>query len=542
MILLTLLFYLFFRFTLAIPTGYPPLLPPAVSTFQSILSRGGAPSNTRTIWNIIWSCFSTLFACAWIAVHPNIPALKDSRWEILRRRIMIMAFVLVAPEMVIMWAARQHRDARLLVEEFRIKGRPGWTKTHAFFLIMGGFTLYSQGKPLRVLEWRELEALARAGRINWPDITEEEIKDKSKGDYLSKSIVVLQTTWFIVQFFARFASKLTITELEVITLAFSTLTWIIYYLWWDKPLDVRCSVPVHLVEQTTRQITSDNVTDNDFSPENFCFCCLLPLDALPTILEGEEAPSGDEIGTNNLSPSSHPKFPSSQNALQNFSSNFVLTMITHPLLELIQVNRSRGRTTRVNRKRFYPLVFRKFCQKYGTFVGLVYAFTFLIAKLFFGDQFHAMMGERTLKSDTQKPNDHPFNPLRNGPLRVPTFYSYTAVPWDRFVFAIFVSIFFGATHSGAWYYEFSTSTERWGWRIMSTIISVAPLILLSMFIASGMKIVDLRSFIFSFFHVGLSWVYITARIALLLFPLISLRALPPGAYIDFDWATIIPHI
>ena len=537
MILLTLLYYLSISSTLAIPTEHPPLFH-AVSNFQSTFGREITPSNTRTIWNIIWSCFSTLFACAWIAIHPNIPALKDSRWKIFRRRMMIMAFALVAPEMVIMWAARQHRDARLLVKEFQIKGRPGWTKTHAFFLIMGGFTLYEQGKPLRVLEWRDLEALARAGRINWPDITEEEIKDKSNGDYLSKSIVVLQTTWFIVQFFARVAFKLTITELEVVTFAFSTLIGIIYYLWWDKPLDVRCSVPVHLiVQQTTGQATSDNVTDDDFSPENFCFCCHLPLDVLRTILQGEEALGRDQIGTDNLSLSFPPNFPSSRTTLQNSCSNFVPTPIQ------VTVNRPRGRTTSVNRKRFYPLVFQIFCQKYGTFVGLVYALTFLIAKIFFGDQFHAMMGEHTLtKTDTQKPNSHPFNPLRNGPLRVPTFYSYTAVPWDRFVFAIFVSIFFGATHSVAWSYEFSTSTERWGWRIMSTIISVAPLILLSIFTASRMKIVNLSSFILSFFRVGLSWVYITARIALLFFPLISLRALPPGAYVDFGWATIIPHI
>ena len=59
-----------------------------------------------------------------------------------------------------MWAARQHRGARLLAEEFQIKGRPGWTKTHAFFLIMDGFTLHTQRKPLRVngeisRHWRE---------------------------------------------------------------------------------------------------------------------------------------------------------------------------------------------------------------------------------------------------------------------------------------------------------------------------------------------------------------------------------------------------
>ena len=536
MILLILL-YLSISSTLAVPTRHPPL-PPA--NLQSILGRENAP-NTRTIWNIIWSCFSTVFACAWIAVHPNIPALKDSKWKILRRRMMIMAYVLLAPEMVIMWAARQHRDARLLAEEFQIKGRSGWTKTHAFFLIMGGFTLHAQGEPLRVLGWRDLEALTRAGRINWPDITEEEIKDKSKGDYLSKGIVILQTTWFIVQFFARAASKLTITELEVVTLAFSTLIGVIYFLWWDKPLDVRCSVPVHLVEKTTGQDTSDNKADDDFSPEYFCFCCVQPHDVSPSILEGEEAPGGDQTGTDNSSPLSSPNFPSSRPSLQNSGSNLVPTMIIHPPPEPpIQVDRPR---TKVNLKHFYLFV-RNSCRKCSTFIGLLHAFTIRVADFFVGERYNAMMYECTLKTDTQKPN--PFNLLRNGPLRVPTFYSYTAVSWNPIIFAVCVSVLFGAIHSVAWYYEFSTSPERWGWRISSIIVSVVPLILLSMYTASLMEIVKLGSIIFSFFFSfflnAFAWAYIISRIALLLFPLIGLRALPPEAYVDLDWATIIPHI
>ena len=295
MVLLTLLYLCLSSRTptLTLPTGHPPLSP-VVHHFQSILRRETTPSDTRTIWNIICSCFSMLFACAWIAVHPNIPAPGDSRWKILRRRIMIMTYVLLAPEMAIIWAARQHCNANILVEKFQFEGCQGWTKTHAFFLIMSGFTLHTKGRPIRVLEWEDLKELVRAGR---PNITEQEIKDRSKGDYLSKGIVVLQTTWFTVQFFARAASKLTITELEVVTFTFSTLIGVIYYLWWDKPLDVRCSVPVHLVELNMEQTTSDSNTDENFSPTDFCFCCLLPLDISPTLGEGESAAEGEEVVT-----------------------------------------------------------------------------------------------------------------------------------------------------------------------------------------------------------------------------------------------------
>jgi len=101
---------------------------------------------------------------------------------------------------------------------------------------------------LRILEPKELEKLSKAGKISWPSITEVEIQDRSKGDYLSKGIVLMQTSWFITQCVVRAMYGLEITELEVATLAFAVLTGIIYYLWWDKPLDVRCSVPVYLLQ------------------------------------------------------------------------------------------------------------------------------------------------------------------------------------------------------------------------------------------------------------------------------------------------------
>jgi hypothetical protein len=543
MILLTLLYlYVSSRTpTFALPTGHPSL-PPAVHNFQLILSRENAlnsSSNSRTIWNIIWSCFSTLFACAWIAIHPNIPAPGDSQWKILRRRMMIMTYVLLAPELVIMWAARQHHDAKMLVKKFQIEGRPGWTKTHAFFLIMGGFTLHAKGKPIRVLRWKDLKALVTAGRIVWPDITQDEIKDRSKGDYLSKGIVVLQTTWFIAQFIGRAASRLTITELEVITLAFSAIAGVIFYLWWDKPLDVRCSVPVHLVEGSTGQVTEDNVREDDLFPEDRCLCCLPPLDVSPTTLEGEEVAKGDQAGTDNLFMSSPPDSPLPLKDISSFNSVPMTTTDSPPSS---QTDSSRESTLRVSWvKRFYFLI-QSSCRKYGTFAGLVHVF--MVLPFYFSrSHFYAMMNDCAFETDTQEPNDNPIDTLfHSGPLRVPTFYSYTIIPCDRFIFGICISVLFGAIHGIAWYYEFPSSPERWGWRISSIVISVAPLMLLLMFTAFWMGIVTQSSLIFSIFREVFSLSYICSRVALLILPLIALRALPPGAYVDLDWATIIPHI
>ena len=163
MIFITLLYLCFFSGswnTLALPTDLrpPDILPK--SHFRSIFIRDNDRFETRSIYNILWSCLSTIFACTWITVHPNIPAPSDSQWAVLRRRLAIMGYFLLAPEFVILWAARQHFSARYLTKKHE-KNDPSWTRTHAFFLIMGGFTLHEGGKPVRVLEAKDLEGLDR---------------------------------------------------------------------------------------------------------------------------------------------------------------------------------------------------------------------------------------------------------------------------------------------------------------------------------------------------------------------------------------------
>ena len=158
-----------------------------------------------------------------------------------------MVCALFVPEFVLGWAARQYWAARQLTKRHQ---EHGWTMAHGFFIGMGGFTLHDQrGTAVRILEPSELEKLYNEGRVAWPSITEEEIQDRSKGDYLSKGIVLVHSSWFIIQCIVRAACGLAVTELEVATLAFAVLSGVTYYLWWHKPLDVRCSVPVYLLPQ-----------------------------------------------------------------------------------------------------------------------------------------------------------------------------------------------------------------------------------------------------------------------------------------------------
>jgi hypothetical protein len=110
---------------------------------------------------------------------------------------------------------------------------------HGFFAVMGGFV---DGKE--VLSLDRIEELVRNEEIEYPIVSRQEIEDRSKGDAVTKALVVSQTAWFLLQCAARASQHLALTELELATAAFAVLNIIMYVLWWDKPLDVQCPITV----------------------------------------------------------------------------------------------------------------------------------------------------------------------------------------------------------------------------------------------------------------------------------------------------------
>ncbi|KAJ8507314.1 hypothetical protein ONZ45_g10300 [Pleurotus djamor] len=98
--------------------------------------------------------------------------------------------------------------------------------------------------------------------IEWPSLSEADIQDKSKGDALAKLLVVAQGLWFVLQLSARFVLHLGVTELEVMTLAYASLTVILYLFWWNKPLDVQQPIPIQISSRNRARASSkaDNPT------------------------------------------------------------------------------------------------------------------------------------------------------------------------------------------------------------------------------------------------------------------------------------------
>ncbi len=64
----------------------------------------------RTLLSIVWSCLATIFACTWLSVHPNIPGRNiTTRGPIscTIEHVKIMVTAILAPEVIVAWAAQQ---------------------------------------------------------------------------------------------------------------------------------------------------------------------------------------------------------------------------------------------------------------------------------------------------------------------------------------------------------------------------------------------------------------------------------------------------
>ncbi|KAJ7257632.1 hypothetical protein C8J57DRAFT_1721021 [Mycena rebaudengoi] len=189
-------------------------------------------NNCRKLFDIIWGCLITIFACTWVSVHPNVPPPNKSPLALLWRRLKMMLIAIIAPEVMVGFAARQFFISRWYAKEHKI------SKTHGFFISMGGFVSHIGHHPVTTLS----HVCKYHGAIHVVDV--EDIEDKSKGDALSKGVAFAQGGWFMTQCFARVAQNLPITELEIATLAFAVVNVFIWLLWWNKPLDVQRPITV----------------------------------------------------------------------------------------------------------------------------------------------------------------------------------------------------------------------------------------------------------------------------------------------------------
>ena len=145
---------------------------------------------------------------------------------------------ILGPEFAVGFAAGQRANAKRGLHTMRRVGYSEWTLRHSFYANMGGFILQARDSTPFPIHGLHLIYLLKEGYLNLPEITSEDISDKSKANLLAKALVCLQTGWFVVQCLGRLGQGLPITTLELITISYVWCTWAIYAQWLNKPLDV----------------------------------------------------------------------------------------------------------------------------------------------------------------------------------------------------------------------------------------------------------------------------------------------------------------
>ena len=109
---------------------------------------------------------------------------------------------------------------------------------------------YIPRSPRLILTAHGIAKLAEHGHL--PNLSKTLIADKSKADFVAKMLATLQASWFLVQCVARWKAHLTMTLLELNTLAHSICALLMYLFWMNKPYDIH--EPIRLSGEGVRPL------------------------------------------------------------------------------------------------------------------------------------------------------------------------------------------------------------------------------------------------------------------------------------------------
>jgi hypothetical protein len=380
---------------------------------------------------------------------------------------------------------------------------------------MGGFATFEGNDVHHIVTAKDLKDLLKNGKIN---ITEMEIRDKGRGDALSKGLVLIQTTWFILQYIARKVTHLPITELELVTLAFAALNFVTYAVWWYKPLNVQCPVRVY------RQGKKDN-GDGEVSSGTGG-----NRDA-----EAEEAGKSEEesesiwsmIATDIKMPITNTKTPGPigkamakiGHTVQSYVHEYRWYVIWHGLAGVLAAVMVVAVVS--------PLL--ALLSVLGPLAGLTYVI---------GISWR-LAGNFTFLDE----ND---NVIDEGAKEVPTFHAGPkSIGHEAEVVgfaACVIAMVFGSVHLVGWSFAFPSYTEQHLWRIASISITSAPLSIMVTIILSSMNAPVWITLTWRCISMAASLLYLIGQLTLLVLPFMSLRSLPAEVYQTVQWTTFIPHV
>jgi len=99
--------------------------------------------------------------------------------------------------------------------------------------------LFQAERPIQVLSPSKFNRFLLSGSLEFPSITNQDIKRTGKDRPLLAALTLLQSSWFIAQCITRRIRGLTITPMEMTTLALISMYALLLVAWWHKPLDAQ---------------------------------------------------------------------------------------------------------------------------------------------------------------------------------------------------------------------------------------------------------------------------------------------------------------
>lgn len=160
--------------------------------------------NFRGTASIIYTCFFTIYACTWTALHLNVNRRGLSHYHKFFRKMQWMFIAILAPEYISLTAlAQRSSTVTALSDAWPLEDR---SRALVFYALMGGFELCFEDKTYHRLKYSEFRGLVRARFADAPQMTAEDVQDKSKGSWFTKSLAMLQIGWFVAQLLGRWCS------------------------------------------------------------------------------------------------------------------------------------------------------------------------------------------------------------------------------------------------------------------------------------------------------------------------------------------------
>lgn len=204
------------------------------------------PRGRGTI-GLLWSCLVTFGLCTWTAVHPNIVP-GSTTWGRLKYKLFWALCAVLLPEFILLCAFGQWYKAQEIRKAWDDKFGKDSSLGLAggFFVLMGGLTVGKKDGRTFTLTPKGFQECLDSNAIKEADLQKRFITDKGKASHLTKLLALVQATWFIFQCIARHASGLPVTLLEIHVAIQVLYTWISYFFWWCKPMDVNEPIKLNI--------------------------------------------------------------------------------------------------------------------------------------------------------------------------------------------------------------------------------------------------------------------------------------------------------